>query len=229
MSVIIRKDGLYTHEWIYNEGDEEGKWVDTIAELPLFCWYEKVEEIEEGLTLRQLLKVLEPELDIIQVLIREELDPFLREMDEVDPRASEVDPDPLTRCEIYCAPALEQWIEDEHYSFENYWGFHAWGRSDETPYSLSWSHWSRFCDLPITLPKTHKFCMTGPKGQRTYETFDVEVQPELGEMIHDIFFDLCFCGSPENRDAQSAECMRRMEEVKNGTAELIPFDLEKLE
>jgi hypothetical protein len=54
----------------------------------------------------------------------------------------------------------------------------------------------------------------------------LEYCPSLLEVLDAIFYDISFHGSPAHRDEQKEEIMRRAQEVMDGTAKLVPFELD---
>ena len=240
MSLIFRKNGLFLKEWAYNEDKDEGQYVETKVQDAVDVWYRTVEKFEDGLTFRDFIKCYISfwddwsacDIDFIEMMTGEELTPFLLEMDQT-PTKLHNDDDPLVYLEIYNCPSLQKYNKEERYSLESYWGIHGKGtkqEEDNCMYSISYSHWGIFADLPIRLKTETDFTITTWTGRKEWDTqsYPIEVFPKLGELINDVLADLCFCGTPQKRDNQFTSIMDRAEDAKNHPENLVEVDLDKL-
>jgi hypothetical protein len=239
MSLIFRKAGLFQKEWKYDEEKQEGQYVETRVQEITDVWFDTVEEFEDGLTFRDFIKCFitlwddwsRADIDFIDMMTGECLIPFLLEMDETPPKPH-IDDDPFTYLEIYNAPSLQKYHKDERYSFEEYWGIHGRGTKqteDDCFYSLSYSHWGMFADVPVKLNTKTELSVTTWTGRKDWEThsYPTEMYPRLGDLINDVLADLCFCGSPQRRDNQFTEIMDRTQDAKDHPENLVELDLDK--
>ena len=239
MSLIIKKDGIYRKDWVYNEKTEEGKYVETLEENPFSVWSDSVESLEYGFTLRDLLKIFSRNdyMERLEELVDCNIQLFVNEIDET-PVSKEPDNDPVHSLEIYGTAELSSY-DHSPYDLEKYYGIHGLGNS-ESNYSMSYSHWSTFVDLPILFNwsidlwttefnKTKKLFSRKIKRQLKHKKLCVmNCVPRFGELMRDVFVDLCFCGSPKNRDGLMEVLNDRVESVNNGTASTVKVDLDEL-
>ena len=239
MSLILRKNGLFSKEWVYDEDKEEGEYIETLVTDPLGHLFDEVETFEEGFTFRDLCRILgygpnkniELKIDLLSATINENLMPFLLEMDQEPPAKHLTDGDPLLWAEVYNSPTLSKYHDEPNHVLESYWGIHAQGTKEDEAgcmYSLSYSHWGTFADIPLRLKTDTEFQIVTWKTTKDFDftTMPIEVLPKFGAMLDDIFADLCFCGSPERRDRQMQTISDRAQEVKDGTATLVEVDLD---
>lgn len=246
MTILFKKDGLYEKDWVYNEETDEGKYVETKLDDVLTHWYEEVEGLEEGLCFHHFIKCMFPiginktDLMAYKILLGDDLAPFLAEAFKPDPKKDS--DDPVHTLEIYNVPEATKYHKDTSYELTEYWGCHGYGRDPEMPYSMSWSNWGTFIDLPIVLKTETELVMCEEKRTRKhwwnpwskktkrnykYTKIPMNIRPTLGDLLHDVFLDLCFCCTPEKRDAKRDEINGIMDEINDGTAELVELDLDK--
>jgi hypothetical protein len=246
---------MYSRDWVYDEELDEGSDVDTRVQFLMAHLNEEVEEIEQGVTFRQMVRDCFPQginkadIAIMDIITDRKLTPFLKEMDQSPPERDKEDDDPLVALEIYVAAEGNKWRKQKEHDLSIYLGIHGQGlkydpeSEDENmrfKYAISYSHWGTFACLPISFQPNTKLVLVEEGRKRQwpkfwgkkrrdykYQQIDISYKPTLCEFLHDVFTDLCFCGSPENRDAHTEELKSRMDEIDNGTAKLVPFDIDE--
>ena len=194
------------------------------------------------------------DIAIMDLITDRTLTPFLKEIDEKPPKRDREDDDPLVALEVYVAAEGDKWYDkknrkDVPYELGIYLAIHGEGikydpKSEDAnmqfKYAISYSHWGNFVDLPVTFQPDTVLCLVEEKHKRNwrkpwgkkrrhyaYKQIKISYKPTLCEFLHDVFTDLCFCGSPENRDGHTQMLKERMDEVNDGTAEYTPLDMDK--
>ncbi len=253
MGIIFKADGMYLRNWEYDEDVGAGQDVDTRVRSLFDVLNDEVEEIEPGVTFRQLVRCCFPQginkldLSVLDMVTDRRLTPFLKELEEKPPKTEVDDGDPLTSLEIYVSAEADKYHKDTSYRLGIYLGIHGFGTKEDhehgfkgkIPYALSYSHWGTFADVPVTFNPETEMTVTIEKRKRIWKLkkffskkrrrhyqwrkMKVNYHPTLIEFLHDVFTDLAFCGSPEGRSDHNDMLEERMDEVDSGKAELVPL------
>jgi hypothetical protein len=143
--------------------------------------------------------------------------------------------------EARCGPQPD---EDESVEFLQVYNNHAdgrlyrhfggWGRWDE-PYEGAWTENPEYARegsiavelVPVTellhLPLRYnpELVFRGAESEVEYRT---EIDIKFVELLKAVFFELTFCGTPEERDAQRTELQELVERIERGEERLIPAE-----
>lgn len=128
------------------------------------------------------------------------------------------------------------------------WSFHGMGREGEIPqdiidhydekeiaklreegyrqaYAVEFTPIYNLADYPIKL--SNKLHITDYDADpRDNMDMDVDMTPSITliELLYGIFWELSFLGSPEERDEKNEDLMQRVQDIKDGKVEMIPWE-----
>jgi hypothetical protein len=195
--------------------------------------------IDEGVTLKDLFAAVEKD-EILKDFISmyswcSHIDEFLAQIKETPPEPDRSEK--LFYLEIYWhAEAFTYRKKDLKPSFDAYVGFHAWGEPDEyaqkrgddkTCYGVSYTPMYYLADLPIKLNEEIEITHTEQKNKRDFQDtvlFKGESCFSLLEVLDAIFDDISWHGGPAGNAAFVEEMKERVEEIKDGRAETVPWE-----
>jgi len=239
MKLILKKSGILIKE-NYNSDTEKLETEDVTNTSPGHLF--DVCELEDGVTLRDVFLLLQKNIDIYNMIIGnwvdEVVDEGLNNKDKENKKDNEVE-----YLELY-------WFLDHHkYSntseemygmlFPNFHGVGYESKEDKedikkgeiTSYAVEFTPTYELINCPIRLKEEMAFIETDyskkdgtPWVERNYK----KCHFTLGHILYGIIWELSFCGSPKERDEQSSKINKSIEEIKDGTAKMIPFDLNRL-
>lgn len=256
MGLVFKKDGLYFTEYVYDDEKDEGEDIEKKVDCLLLYLNEKVDSIESGVTFRQFVRAFYPkgfvedDIALMDMLSDRRLTEFLKELDQEPPAKERDDDDPLEYLEIYVSAEADKYWKDTEHDLSLYLGIHGFGtqidrhgaNTGKIPYALSYSHWGTFAGLPITINPKTTLCITTEirkriwklkkfwsKRRRDYKRSQMEIsfQPTLLQLIHDVFTDLAFCGSPSGRSDHNDMLKGRMDDIESGEATTTPVNMEE--
>jgi hypothetical protein len=116
--IVLSRDGFFKQTWVYDKKTEQGSYDRKRLEPNMFdlleAWNSRF-EIEDGITLRDLIKMLrsydELELTIIEVLTNCNIKPHLKEWDDEDAKGDD-DENPLVAIEVGKFFDIDGWDAD---------------------------------------------------------------------------------------------------------------------
>lgn len=218
--IKITKKGLAYSQWNKEKEDYE----DTLIKRPSTLQLHGEEcEIEDGVTLGDILFIIKRDLDWWDTL----LECWVREYVEEGLTISVVSPaeekDPLEYLELYWN--IDEW--EGEIEIPSFMSFHGIGKPYEygqTNYGIGFSPVHELAPLPVKINKEFIIGETLKEKPFFQEKYKANAKPTLFQIIYGIFWELSFHGGPESRNAMFSELTRRVKEVEDGTAKLIPME-----
>jgi hypothetical protein len=233
---------------ITREGFKRVEWNGDIREYEEVAWGNPVTALRDGVE-------IDGDVSLRDVILLTAKDDFLRsfisaysicsvaDMAAAVADASLVTPlSEVTDCK-YCCVALQ--VEVNHYDILKYTSlpphdltkgldFHGVGDDPEQGWSLSLSPLKEIAALPVRLENRSIVTVYDgnlPEGQNPLVRRDdhLEYMPSLLEFLDAIFYDLSFHGGEADKAGVSADLMRQVKSIEDGTAELTPFEFEEKE
>jgi hypothetical protein len=217
--IWICKSGLRTTKWDSNVREYVDKEINhPYHELRTAC------HIEPDVTLRDIINLVGSS-QLLKELISEyswcDVDAFVKEVNRPTTKKTDMD-------SIILYKYIDIGREVGEYIHVNGTGPNAnKSEYDDRDYVDNWAieftPVNQMADLPVRLhPKAKILKDHKEEGESDcYFTFL--------DVIGEIFFEISFCGSPEDRDEKSAELNQVVEDIKSGKAKTKPWkDLQKL-
>lgn len=220
--VKLKKDGFFARKQ-----NAEGIWEDSKVEFDVgfFQYWRSILEIEGAVTLADLINIINTDdIVFLEMLTQSSISEFIREMNEevedndsqlvsIEVRkyyeANEYDDFSTINEAITCSGRYKEPRISEHDP----------SHTDERC-AIEFCHWSTLKDLPLVLDLNATLTVDMDyKAAKTYESTIT-----VGDFFTGLFDEICFFGSPERRDGEMEELNRRIKEVEDGTAELIPWE-----
>ena len=225
--IILNKNDFFIKEW--NEEIEKYDTFKLNDGMDLISNWRSTFEIEGTITLKDLMTVLkgygESIIRMIEMLTQCNIMEFIYEMDENDSKK-----DNLECKHIEIKKYYEVWYFKNKVIFNE--SIECFGKMKQPEdgcenCALEFSNWSNLQNLPIKLNKNLTLTVL-KKDYKLNKEYATETYFTLGVFFNALFDELCFMGCPMHRDEQLDELKSRVEDIKNGTAELISWDeLEK--
>lgn len=177
-------------------------------------------EIEAGVKLRDILMLLDQDASLYTQLLTN--GPWLKDIvSEGLNNPFKSDDDKVEWLELRRFMEAEQY-EPAKCELEDHIQFHGIGEGG--PYALDFSPIYTMTELEVRLNEEidlydqRQHTPTPPILLHTTQGFT------LLDILHGIFWDLSFHGSPENRDARKQEIVGRVKEIEDGTVKTIPWE-----
>lgn len=177
--------------------------------------------IEDGVTLRDIFLLAKQNIEFLEPLINNWIEELIEEgLSETNEPALDID-----YLELYHS----FYIFDKEISGFSFPSFHGVGvakeddffykKGDKVNYGIDFSPANELIDLPIKLSKTTNLEISKNK----YQEYTTEEYTLLG-ILYGVFWELSFCGSPENRDIKKLELMKIMGRVEDGHEPVYPIE-----
>lgn len=227
-TLIIKRTGIYAKSWVYDEKREEGSYVvvpikpdGILQEL-----HSSVEEVEEGFTLRDYFKLI---LKYKMLILLDSFFPsFLTEYKRCPKKGCYEDDMPSLVLQNTISVELKGGKVD---CIENWFHFNG-SRIDpkEPTWAIEFTPLHKLLDTPLKIEKTSVYItrFRGYKVTSTQEYINPEIEYiSLFSFVTEPIWELSFCGEPRSRDEKKKELDDSVEEIENGTATLIPWDVVK--
>jgi len=232
--IIITPDKVVLRTW---NGDKKRyqRRIIKPKNLPFYCW-EPV-SIEGDVSLGRIFSLIEANKRKWELLLRENLEPFL---EEAQKPTTENKADDMVFLEIYwsaettiykgkgefylwpCLQGVGYASEDDKY------GIHKKG--EKVPYAIEFVPVNNLVRYPIKLDENVQVLTTDLDAFEASRDTSCK-ETELGnkpftllELFKGIFWEIAFLGSPENRDQEIGIIRETMEDIKNGDIETIPWE-----
>lgn len=219
--IHITKQGFEHLEW-----DESSRQYVKEDFVSYYCMREGVTKVEESVTLA----------DIITFTARDEMLSILvgaysgcNVLDFEEELKQGIVPLPPGYDIQYCTVAMEVrvWSASKRKNpktLEVTLDFHGCGDGKKR-YALDLAPLPKIAALPFQLRSNASFERIAEDSEEQED--GLEYTPNLLEVLDAIFFDLSFHGSSVEKAARREEIDLKLQSIQNGTATLIPLDLEK--
>jgi hypothetical protein len=221
-NLLIKKDGII----IANAGSSSEKNVTDVAILYLMqpC------EIEDGVTLKDIFLILKRDMSFYKTLIQNWVEEIVEE--GLSPTKSQ---DDASQCKI---DYLElSWNLTAESGKENYFSglempeFHgvgSWPATEHNPegsgaISIMFSPANHLANIPLKLKQTLNLDLQTEYKFKERITYHNPTYTLL-QILYAIIWEMSFLGKPEKRNTELEKLNQVVEDVKNGTAELIPME-----
>jgi hypothetical protein len=220
MSIKITKNGFYKSTW---NGKKQKDIVKKLKlDLRLFSSWEDTIELEDVtlLDLVKLMKKMDPLLfTVIEIACNSKITEFLKEVEE-EPKNKECDISYIEISKYYETTDLEPY----GFGKEILDAISCSGRKDgeETGYALEFTHWAELKDIPIKISDKADFLKHDNKKFKKLGPFNTCIT--MRDFFYGLFDELCFFGTPKNRNSMHDSINKSMKEIKDGTAKLVPFE-----
>lgn len=235
----IRKGGrLFTRRF-----KSEEEWSDRTDRAPRHLFDSCT--LEEGVTLRDIFLLLNSNLEVFDLVLGN----WTRELTEEALNQPPV-PSDLKYLFLEWAPSIQAvWdgrkeTDKKHFSGNFFPDFHGWGPIEEggktydTRWGVSTCSVNSIIDTPLVLKEAYsindemawwkKFRSRGEgEGLPNRDEFIVVYDKcdfTLGHILYGIVWELSWHGGPKQREEFNSEINRRIDEINDGTAELIPLE-----
>lgn len=193
-------------------------------DVGFFQYWRSTLEIEGTVTLADLIKIISTdELVFLEMLTQCSISEFIREMDDSTEEdyelasievgkyyeANEYDDFSSINEVVRCSGRYKEPRVSEHDP----------NHVDELC-AIEFCHWNALKNLPLTLDLSAT--LTIDMDYKKAKTYEASIT--VSDFFNGLFDEICFFGSPSRRDDEVEELQRRMKEIEDGTAELIPWE-----
>ena len=230
--LTLKKGGhLFASEWNTKTRSYDEVECTESAIRHLFTWC----KLDEDITLSDVLLLLNSNIEVFEAVLGNWCSELVAEGLAIHAVVPE-DKERIEYLELYWSFAQEEEEESEKISFygHNFPQFHGVGVLNEEDKFDKWENQiakkgDRNC-YAIEMTPIYKLSNIPLKlsGATTIYNEDLEevsslenVQFTLGHILYGIVWELSFCGPPSSRDQMREELNEMVEEIHNGTAELI--------
>jgi hypothetical protein len=215
MILILNRNGSITKK-IWN-GKKRKNELKPMQEMDVLAYLMEPVELAKGFTVRDYFKVVQ-KYKMLQ-LLDHYFEPYLEELKKCPAKGCAA-PD-MKSIEVHKYVTVN--FEKDAYVVLDVSGIAK--KKDEhgnIHYGVDFMPLSKMLDLPITFGKMgiHSISMDKKKEFN----YKYPTSYTLWDLIRGFIWEISFYGVPQERDAQKDELMKRVEEVENGTAKLIPYD-----
>jgi hypothetical protein len=212
-TVTLAPDGLR----VRHDGEDVDVWPASVVDLIPYLTYSV--EVDPAFTLGDLFRLVDrDDSELLGVILAEDVGPLL---EEARGGRQPDDDDSVEFLQVH----------NNHADGRLYRHFDGWGRWDE-PYEGAWIENPDYpreggtaIELaPVTellhLPLRYnpELVFRGADDEVEYRT---EIDITLVELLKAVFFELTFCGTPEERDAQRTELQELVARIERGEERLI--------
>jgi len=222
----------------FDDKDRKDEWIED-ENLPYYLG--DTVEIEEGVTFGRFMNLLKAALELYQVFFHEELGghPLGAYLDDMDSDGEDDGSQDLTSvrvkwvCEIW-------WLfkQEETPLMEFYTDFSGRGpaledgagmkKGEMISWGIDFTPLWQLKHIPLVLEKKFHIykddCRYDDRKSSHSDLGEVRRNFRLRDVIEAILDEVTFYGLPEKRDATREEICGRVDEVKEGHAELIPME-----
>jgi hypothetical protein len=232
-TLVLDKEGLIsTKKWVYDEETEKGSYViKPIRNAILSFLGNKIEELEDGYTLRSYFKMITeyPQLQLLDQYFQDYLDEY-KKCPETGCVSENIEHLSLAR---FVCVDTEDKMKDG--GVEPWICFDGEGKDEEgadIKYAVEYTPLNKLLDIPLKIGnfevilEHHKLI----DGQRTYKStkYSSNDYMSLFDFVHEIIWELSFTGSPKERDESCEKLFKRCEDVINERVELKPWSDKEL-
>jgi len=224
-TLVIKRNGIINKKrWVYDDVKEEGSYVLTemCPDDILMESNSHIETLEEGFTLRDYFRM------IIAYDKLQQLDGFFPSYIEEYLKCPEDGciSDNISNLCLKRIVTVELHEDGHVLDIQNYINFDGMGNNDGINWGVEFSSLNKLLDIPIKINNGTVY-ITKFKGDRIDKNDEFK-SPEsdslkLFDFVSEIIWELSFCGTPENRDNENSKLNIAMEEIKDGTAKLVPW------
>ena len=241
---ITKKGRLIKKDWVYDEEKDEGQYVDSdVTEYAYRHLFDQC-DLEKDVTLRSIFYLINKHAEIFNLVFPCWVDEYLAEAlsGTGKPYTGKYDPDAIEWLELYWHFEQTTYEKNEFpkefhgHHFPSFGGtgfelkeeheYHKVG--SRIPWGISFTPVSDLINIPVKL-----------KTNAEITDFDMNKDPKrligalgklegvtytLGHILFGILWEISWHGSPEKRDKLGDELKQQVDDIKNGTAKLIPFD-----
>ncbi len=227
MSLIFRPNGLYESKW---NGDLHRDVIKPADTNRIFNYLPEYVVLDEAVTLRDLMNFVRKDEALTEFLRHysscfqiEEFNDCLDKKPIIDENGE------VEFLEIY-------WhVETHHYKdsynvfeFGRIPGFHGKGKrnGEETNFGIEFSPIEETAHLKVVLNEEFLIHHYQEKKQPHFITGEQKYKSSftLLEVLNAIYWEISFFGGPKENEEFLEEMQERVEEIKDGTCELIPAD-----
>lgn len=244
MSVVIRKDGVYEVDWVYDDEKEEGHdEYKKIEGFELFrVWDAHFDDFEGEVTFRDFIQPWihdEGILSMMNILTGTNVtEDWIRSINTTSDDSER----PFVK--LHVRPVLEaNSHEEDFHDVTHYVGMHASCENSDSTWSCSWCPWGDFADklmdwservqMPwITMTKHKRWPWERHKSKSPFkrkmkiDLKEVSYRPSFGEVVKGVFMEVTWGGTPDGAKEEQEEVTRRKKEVDDGEATLYELDLD---
>lgn len=203
---MLKIRGTHLIKEYWDSEAESQKEKDVSRSLPYYLFHPCI--IEEA-TLGDILRLMEPHLKILSVVINNWVGEFIAELGEIDEvEDTGIDLDYLEL--VYFA----EWEEKEDQLLGNDRPI-LHGIADGDAYSISFMSVPSLAHLPVKLGgfNINHSIMNDTEWEREIAKFG-EASFSLGRILHGVVWELSWYGPPDERDAEWKDLMKVLEEVE---------------
>jgi hypothetical protein len=141
----------------------------------------------------------------------------------------------LDYLEVYPAVELHKYVPGRA-TLTHYWGFHGWGDWPDAEkggmpagtkggWAIEMTPLAQLKHLELRIKTDSELYDEKYKPRYSRKLLaEFRMEPTFLEFVHAILWELSFFGTPENRDAKSAELTEQVKEIDSGRAKLVPAD-----
>jgi hypothetical protein len=239
IGIKLMKGGkLIASRW--NRDTKEAEEIDATNYL-LYHFNDEL-EIEDGVTFRDLMLLVRPHCDVLSPIVTKESDTLgkiLAEgLDKPEKKSKS-----LEYVEISWRASVDKYGKDDATDFHKWVSFDGVGRPEEgehmkdwpadkpVPYALDFTPAYELAGLPLKLNNKLIIYDERESMANAPVLFEAEDNFTLYDVLLGAFWELSFHGDPDARNERLEELNQTVQEIEDGTAELIPWEdvKEKLE
>ncbi len=234
--LLLKKGGtLLKYTWVYDEHKKKGEFVG--KDVTRYAYQKMFEtcELEEGVTLRDVFLMLNEALDMWDLILCNWLKEIVTEGLTKEP-GSDLH-DGLQYVTLHWGMGYDS--QDSNrlggYAFPNFSGWGSWSDPHDKVEGWIGIDFTPAQNLmPFELRLKQEVVIDDDWAKTTEKTTEKTVTYEactytLGHIVQGIIWEMSFSGSPTRRDEVWAKIENDVEDIKNGTAELVKLDLSSLD
>lgn len=216
--------------------DRENKEVEEIdASNYLLYHFNDELELEEGVTFRDLMLLVRPHCDVLSPIVTKQSDTLQKILAEgLDKKAKQ--PKSLEYVEISWRASVDKYGKNNAADFHKWVSFDGIGKPEDgehmrdwpadkpVTYALDFTPTYELADLPLKLNKKVVIYDERNGMANAPVLFEAEDSFTLYDVLLGAFWELSFHGDPDSRNERLGELSKTIEEIDNGTAELVPWE-----
>jgi hypothetical protein len=252
--LTLKKGGkLIQTRWVYDDLAKEGEYKDFDVTNKAISYIREACELEEGVTLKDLFLLLQPEVDLFQVIFQNWLKEYVEYgLNNPGKPAGTYDPEEIEYLELYWdlyfdSEALYGHSRPSFHGVgyelrENlYWkqdgseelGEPQWQQGERIPWGLMGSDLLSFINKPLKLNNKLTIYDDNLDGDpSTYGKVLAEYSNPtytLFNIIEGVFWEISFHGGISESKEFSEELKEAADKVRSGEAKTVPFDPKDLD
>lgn len=252
--LTLKKGGkLIQTKWVYDDLTEEGEYKDFDVTDKALGHIREACELEEGVTLKDLFLLIQPDLDVFQVIFQNWIKEYVTYgLNNPGQLAGTYDPEEIEYLELYWdlyfdSEALYGHSRPSFHGVgyelrENlYWkqdgseelGEPQWQQGERIPWGLMGSNLLSYINKPLKLNNKLTIYDDNLDGDpSTYGKVLAEYPNPtytLFNIIEGIFWEISFHGGPSESTQFSKELKQAVDKVRSGEAKTVPFDPKDLD